>query len=160
MALKESLKPMLDERRIATLVTYSEDGLPHVTAVWFYHDGGDLYVATSDQTGKGRNLQRDPRAAICIDSREAGKECGISACGEVELLTGAEARAWADRINSRYLTEAALQHPVMGPAFTEMSNLVIRLRPQRWISWDMETLGEALFGPKLDETLYFYPTLP
>ena len=105
-------------------------------------------------------LQRDPRAAICIDAREAGKECGISACGDVELLTGEDARAWADRINAKYLTEAALQHPVMGPAFTEMSNLVIRLRPQRWISWDMETLGEELFGPEMDESLYFHPTLP
>jgi PPOX class probable F420-dependent enzyme len=160
MALKESLKHLLDERRIATLATNSPDGLPHITAVWYLYDDGALYVATNAKAGKGRNLASDSRAALCIESREAGKECGISACGEVELLEGADARPWARRVNEKYLTEAALAHPVVGPAFTDMSDLVIKLQPTRWICWDMETLGEELFGAGADESEFFYPTLP
>lgn len=166
MALKPSLEHLLDERRIAALTTFSADGLPHVTAVWFLHEDGALYIATSLQTSKGRNLQRDPRAALCIESRLVGQESGISACGEVELLSGDEAAPIAQRINSKYLTQAALEHPVVGPTFEAMSDLVIKLVPKRWISWDMAELGAELFGDpsaeisEENEAAFFHPTLP
>ena len=159
MSMKESLAHLLDERRLATLTTYSEDGLPHVTAVWFFYEDDAIYIATSHATGKGRNLKRDPRMAICIESREAGKESGMSACGTAELIEGEAAVPLARRINEKYLTETALAHPVVGAAFTEMSDLVIRLKPERWISWDMGELGAELFGGEVDESEFFRPTL-
>lgn len=157
MAFKASLAPLLDERRIATLTTCSEDGLPHVTAVWFLHEEGRLYVATGSTTGKARNLMRDPRAALCIESRAAGREAGLSACGVVTLLQGDAAAPIARRINEKYLTETALAHPVVGPAFASMSDVVIELAPERWIAWDMGELGEQLFGEGVDEAEYFHP---
>ena len=165
MALKPSLEHRLDERRISTLTTFSADGLPHVTAVWFLYEDGALYVATSVQTSKGRNLQRDPRAALCIESRAPGQENGISACGEVELLTGEAAAPIAQRLNAKYLTQAALDHPVVGPSFMAMSDLVVKLVPERWISWDMAELGAELFGDpsaeisEENEADFFHPTL-
>ncbi len=165
MSLKPSLEHLLDERRIAALTTFSADGLPHVTAVWFLYEEGALYIATSLQTSKGRNLQRDPRAALCIESRKAGEETGISACGEVELLTGEEAVPLAQRINTKYLTQAALDHPVVGPTFMAMSDLVVKLVPERWISWDMAELGAELFNDpsagisEENEAEFFHPTL-
>ena len=86
MAFNESLSHLLNERRIATLTTFSENGMPHVTAVWFLWQDGALYIATSHHTGKGRNLLRDARMALCIESREDGRESGMSASGEAELL--------------------------------------------------------------------------
>ncbi len=166
MALKPSLEHLLDERRIATMTTYDADGLPHVTAVWFLWEDGALYVNTSAQTSKGRNLLRDPRTAICIDSRELGKEAGISACGTAELLTGEAAAQIAPRVNGKYLTDKAMQDPVMGPAFEAMSDLVVKLVPERWISWDMEALGEEMFAAfdgddaEFNEADYFHPVLP
>ncbi len=159
MALNPALEHLLDERRIATLTTYSADGLPHVTAVWFLWKGGVLYITTNQDASKARNLRRDPRMAVCIESREDGKESGVSACGTAELLTGEEATAIASSINAKYLTKAALEHPVVGPAFEGMSDTVIKLVPERWISWDMEALGAQLFGEGVDEALYFHPTL-
>ena len=160
MTFNSSLAHLLDERRIATMTTFSSDGLPHVTAVWYLYEDGALYVATNADTSKGRNLRRDPRMALCIESREAGREAGLSACGEATLLEGASAAPIAHQINAKYLTEAAFEHPLVGPAFEEMSNLVIRLVPKRWISWDMAALGQQLFGDAVDESLYFKPLLP
>jgi PPOX class probable F420-dependent enzyme len=160
MALNESLAHLLDERRIATITTYSADGLPHVTAVWFLYENGALHIATNTNASKARNLRRDPRMAICIESRQAGREAGLSACGEAELLVGESAAPLARRINAKYLTGAAFDHPLVGPAFEQMSDLVIRLTPKRWISWDMAALGEQLFGDAVDETEFFRPLLP
>ena len=47
---------------------------------------------------------------------------------------------------------------MIGPAFVDMSDLVIRLKPGRWISWDMEEMA-AMFGDDIDEAEFFYPTL-
>lgn len=157
--MNEKLAHLLDERRIITLITYFEDGMPHVTAVWFLYEDGAIYITTNTSTRKARNLMKDPRMAICIESRTAGKEAGMSACGHAKLIRGEAARPLAERINGKYLTEAALAHPAIGPAFMEMSDLVIRLEPERWVSWDMESLGAELFGPDVDESLYFHPTL-
>lgn len=159
MAFNESLSHLLQERRIATLTTFGEDGMPHVTAVWFLWQDGALYIATSRHTGKGRNLARDSRMALCIESREDGREAGLSASGQAELLTGEIAAPLARQINSKYLTPTAMEHPVVGPAFIEMSDLVVKLVPQKWISWDMASLGAELFTPDMDPMEYFYPTL-
>ena len=159
MAFNESLSHLLDERRIATLTTFQEDGMPHVTAVWFLWQDGALYIATSSQTGKGRNLSRDPRMALCIESREDGQESGLSASGQAELLTGDSAATLAKQINGKYLTPKAMEHPVVGAAFVGMSDLIVKLVPEKWISWDMEAMGEELFTPDMDPAEFFYPTL-
>ena len=159
MAFDESLSYLLEERRIATLTTFDVQGMPHVTAVWFLWQNGALYLTTNDRSGKGRNLSRDPRMALCIECREAGREAGLSASGRAELLTGEKATALAGQINGKYLTPAALNHPVVGAAFSGMSNLVVKLVPERWISWDMAALGDALFPPGSDASGFFHPTL-
>ena len=159
MAFNEKLAHLLEERRIATLTTYSPDGLPHVTAVWFLYEDDAILMATNTGAGKASNLRRDPRMAICIESREAGRESGMSACGHAELLVGQDAVEIAGRINAKYLTPEGLVHPIVGTAFKEMSNLVIRLRPERWISWDMSALGSELFGEEVDEAEIFRPVL-
>lgn len=159
MAFKESLSHLLEERRIATLTTFAQDGMPHVTAVWFLWQDGALYIATSRHTGKGRNLTRDQRMALCIESRQDGLESGLSASGHAELLTGDMAAHLARQINGKYLTPKAMEHPVVGPAFVGMSDLIVKLVPEKWISWDMEEVGAELFTPDMDASEYFYPTL-
>ena len=159
MAFNESLSHLLQERRIATLTTFAEDDMPHVTAVWFLWQEDALYIATNRHTGKGRNLARDARMALCIESREDGREAGLSASGRAELLTGDGAAQLARLINGKYLTPKAMEHPVVGPAFIGMSDLVVKLVPARWISWDMAAVGENLFTPDMDMAEFFYPTL-
>ena len=88
MAFNTKLAHLLDERRIVTLTTLAEDGMPHVTAVWFLWEDGAMYIATGAATSKASNLARDPRIAVCIESREAGREQGMSASGHAELLSG------------------------------------------------------------------------
>ncbi len=159
MAFNESLAHLLDERRIAALTTFDKNGMPHVTSVWFLWQDGALYIATSQSSGKGRNLLRDARMALCIESREDGQEAGMSASGEAQLLTGDEAAALAPQINGKYLTPKAMQDPVVGPAFLGMSDLVVKLVPEKWISWDMAALGDELFTAEMNPAEYFYPTL-
>jgi PPOX class probable F420-dependent enzyme len=77
MSTEELLSFLVGEpARAAKLATTRADGRPHVAPVWFVVDRtaatdesplGDIIVTISAESVKGRNLRRDPRAAICID---------------------------------------------------------------------------------------------
>jgi nitroimidazol reductase NimA-like FMN-containing flavoprotein (pyridoxamine 5'-phosphate oxidase superfamily) len=56
-------------RRPPALATTRADGSPHVAPIWFLPDGDDVVFTTWHASVKGRNLARDPRAAISVDDR-------------------------------------------------------------------------------------------
>ena len=57
--------------RTAKIATCGASGQPHVMPVWFMLDGEDLVFTTWGDSVKGRNLRRDPRAAIVVDDEVA-----------------------------------------------------------------------------------------
>ena len=54
----------------ARLATLDEDGYPIITPLWFLWEDGVSYMTSVDGRRHLRNLQRDPRASICVDSEE------------------------------------------------------------------------------------------
>jgi len=57
--------------RTAKLATSGPSGQPHVMPVWFALEGEELLFTTWGDSVKGRNLRRDPRAAIVVDDEVA-----------------------------------------------------------------------------------------
>jgi PPOX class probable F420-dependent enzyme len=52
------------------LATVKADGGPHVAPVWFTFDGEDIVFLTAVTTLKHRNMERDPRVSISVDTEE------------------------------------------------------------------------------------------
>src|SRR5205809_654960 len=57
--------------RTAKVATSGPGGQPHVMPVWFVLDGEELVFTTGGDSVKGRNLRRDPRAAVVVDEEVA-----------------------------------------------------------------------------------------
>ena len=57
--------------RTAKLATSGPGGQPHVMPVWFVLDGEELVFTTWGDSVKGRNLRRNPRAALIVDEEVA-----------------------------------------------------------------------------------------
>ena len=57
--------------RTAKLATSGPGGQPHVMPVWFVLDGDELVFTTWGDSVKGRNLRRNPRAAVVVDEEVA-----------------------------------------------------------------------------------------
>ena len=57
--------------RTAKLATSGPGGQPHVMPVWFVLDREELVFTTWGDSIKGRNLRRDPRAAVIVDEEVA-----------------------------------------------------------------------------------------
>jgi PPOX class probable F420-dependent enzyme len=148
---------LLEGRHIAALATIRPDGLIHLTALWYLYEDGLLYVATGSRTRQARNVEAQPTASLMVDTRVPGFERGVTASGTADLIRGDEAQPLRRRIQSRYLTERALSDSRVGPSF-DADDVVIRITPRAWVSWDMGELNARYFDGRLStETGYMHP---
>jgi PPOX class probable F420-dependent enzyme len=67
-ALPESARAVVESDALAHLVTLNRDGSPQVTCVWVGLDGDEIVSAHLRQQQKLRNIQRDPRIALSIET--------------------------------------------------------------------------------------------
>jgi PPOX class probable F420-dependent enzyme len=68
----EQLSPealrLLESDAVATVITLDADGSPHVSAAWVGVEDGDVVIGTLNDQRKLRNLRRDPRIALTLQS--------------------------------------------------------------------------------------------
>jgi PPOX class probable F420-dependent enzyme len=147
--LASSFYDFLQGRYIATLATQNADGTAHLTAVWYLFDSGYLYVGTSSKSRKARNAAARPNASLMVDARKPGKERGVTVTGKVEVISGNQAQEINRRIESRYLSAAAMSDPQVGPILAAFDDVTIRLTPMSWTTWDMAVLDAQAFGGRL-----------
>ncbi|HET6820590.1 MAG TPA: PPOX class F420-dependent oxidoreductase [Candidatus Limnocylindria bacterium] len=59
---------LLESDAVATVVTLDADGSPHISAAWIGVEQGEVVIGTLNAQRKLRNLRRDPRVALSIQS--------------------------------------------------------------------------------------------
>jgi PPOX class probable F420-dependent enzyme len=73
--LSAHARRVLEQPRVAHLVTLNADGSPQVTTVWVGLDGDEIVCAHLAQHQKVRNVRNDPRVALSIEAE--GKTHGF-----------------------------------------------------------------------------------
>ena len=68
VVLSDAARQLLESDAVAHVVTIDEDGRPHVTAAWVGLDGDEIVIATLPDQRKLKNLRRDPRIALSVES--------------------------------------------------------------------------------------------
>lgn len=66
--LPESARAVLESDGLAHLVTINPDGSPQVTIVWVGVEGDDVVSAHLREQQKLRNIRRDPRVALSVET--------------------------------------------------------------------------------------------
>ncbi|MGI9022866.1 MAG: PPOX class F420-dependent oxidoreductase [Acidimicrobiales bacterium] len=103
MSESERLAFLRDPVRPAMLSSVRADGRPHVAPIWYDVDGDLVVFTTGASTVKGRNLQRDPRVALCVHDDQPPYSF-VLVEGVAEISDDREAlRSWAARIGGRYM---------------------------------------------------------
>ena len=59
---------LLASAAVATVATIDPDGSPHLSLAWVGLEDGEIVFATLDDQRKLRNLRRDPRIALTVQS--------------------------------------------------------------------------------------------
>jgi PPOX class probable F420-dependent enzyme len=68
VAIPDSARPILEGPNLAHLVTIDPDGAPQISCVWVGLDGDEILFASLGPWRKLRNLQRDARVALSVES--------------------------------------------------------------------------------------------
>ena len=118
--------------RTAKLATTGPGGAPHVMPVWFVLDGEELVFMTGEDSVKGRNLRRDPRAAVVVDE-EVAPYAFVHIRGHVTLSDDLEELLpFSTAIGGRYM--GADRAEEFGRRNAVPGELLVRLRPERLIA--------------------------
>ncbi len=66
----EEVASFLDQQRVVVCATNGPRGWPHLMPLWYVVRGDDLWAWTYAKSQKVRNLERDARATLQIESGE------------------------------------------------------------------------------------------
>ena len=128
----------MSEPALARLATVNPRTLqPHVVPVWFEWDAGCLWISAFRSTRKVKDLQKNLRISVVVDTVEAdGKNCAVIFEGACELLTArdvVEPRSLS--IYTRYLGPEGALKPDPQSWIHDAENLIICLKPERVYAW-------------------------
>jgi hypothetical protein len=124
----------------------------HLTPVWYLFEDEGFFVSTGSSDRKVRNILDRPQVSLLVDIRKPGSECWVSASGTAEIIRGERSKAINQKIGLRYLTQAALEDPRVGPVFAASGEVTIGLTPHTWRSWDLKSLDDQFFAGILRQT--------
>jgi PPOX class probable F420-dependent enzyme len=68
MNIPESARAVIESGALAHLVTLNPDGSPQITCIWVGLDGDEIVSAHLFPQQKLRNVRRDPRVSLSIES--------------------------------------------------------------------------------------------
>ena len=127
------------------LATINRDGTPHLVTMYYAVFDGLVGFWTYRTSQKAKNLDRDPRATVLVETGEGYDQLhGVQIGGMVERITD-EARilACGSAIYGRYVGEITpeLEGYVRQQAQRRWAYL---LQPQRVASWDHRKLAAAM----------------
>jgi PPOX class probable F420-dependent enzyme len=66
--LSDAALELLGSAVVATIATINADGSPHLSAAWVGVEDGEIVVGTLPDQRKLRNIRRDPRVSIQVQS--------------------------------------------------------------------------------------------
>ena len=72
--ISASVRDVLNGPHLAHLVTLNADGSPHVTVVWVGFENDEIVAGHLGSWKKVRNVQRDPRVALSIETGRPGPQ--------------------------------------------------------------------------------------
>ena len=62
----EEIKVFLAEQKVCRMATVGKDGMPHVIPMWYVILDGEIYIETTGNTKKVRNVESNKKTALII----------------------------------------------------------------------------------------------
>jgi PPOX class probable F420-dependent enzyme len=140
----EEAAAFLDEQRIVICATNGRDGFPHLMPLWFVVRGGTVWAWTYAKSQKVRNLERDPRVTLQIETGERYDQLrGLMLRCEAVLHRDAETiGAFLAELAARYAPPGT-DPEAMRAGFARQipKRVAIEFAERDRVSWDHRKLG-------------------
>jgi PPOX class probable F420-dependent enzyme len=135
-----------------SLATIDREGYPHLVAMAYAVDRGDIVMTSFAKAQKVVNLRRNPHAAIMVESGKAYNTLkGVMVRGRAEIIADTDKVLEVLSLAARRMSTASaneVQHSAgdSNNSITQQARsfaakrVVIRLHPEKWASWDHSKL--------------------
>ena len=141
----EDVRELLDEERVAVVSSLGPRGWPHSMPMWFVVREGDVWVWTYTKSQKVRNLERDSRATVLVETgREYGELRGLMIEAQAEVHRDFETViGFAEELTIRYAEGISSVEGDARKALEAQApkRVAIHFRPLRTATWDHRKLG-------------------
>ena len=99
--LPQSVKTLLEDKAYGHVITFNSKGTPETTMVWMDVEGDQVVFNTAEGRQKPKNLRRDPRVIVSVQSRTDPQAYAVFH-GKAHL-TESGADASIDKLAKRFL---------------------------------------------------------
>lgn len=141
----DEIRAYLQGQRRIILVTNGPDGLPHpVPMNYGLDEQGRILITSFRKSQKVRNLERDPRAALLVESGKAYAELkSVIAFADAELISEPdEVRKAMAQIQAADEMALSLSPEMEAQVRASTAKrVVLRFTPFRYVSWDHAKIG-------------------
>jgi PPOX class probable F420-dependent enzyme len=136
---------LLGSERVVVVSSIGPRGWPHSMPMWFTVRDGEIWVWTYAKSQKVKNLERDPRATLLVETGHEYSELrGVQIEAEAELVrdTG-EVLEFAKELTLRYAEGIDELGPDAAAALQAQApkRVAIHFKPVRTATWDHRKLG-------------------
>ena len=141
----EETSELIDSERIVVVSSFGPRGWPHVMPLWYVPRDGEIWIWTYAKSQKVKNLERDPRATLLIETGVEYQDLrGIQIEAEAELIRDIdEIVEYAKEMTIRYSEgiESVEGDAAAGLQAQAPKRVAIHFHPKRTATWDHRKLG-------------------
>jgi PPOX class probable F420-dependent enzyme len=138
-------RQLIDSERIAVVASFGPGGWPHLMPLWYVPREGEIWIYTYAKSQKVRNLERDPRATVLIETgHEYAELRGVMIEAEAEIQREIEeVFPLAEQLTLRYADgidslEGDAREALKAQA---AKRVAVRFVARRTATWDHRKLG-------------------
>jgi PPOX class probable F420-dependent enzyme len=134
------------------LATIDHNGYPHLVAMAYALDKGDIVMTSFAKAQKVVNLRRNPHAAVMVESGKAYNTLkGVMVRGRAEIIEDTEKvlevlglitrrMAQTNRARTQQSDEDVNDQMAQQARRLAAKRVAIRIHPEKWASWDHSKL--------------------
>ncbi len=115
----------MEKSRNYWITSTNADGSPHAAPVWAVWVEGALYFGTDSKSRKGKNLARDPRVVVHLESGD-----------DVVIIEGVMEKVTPETaLKEKIKTVYAAKYSVTPDLSAEVDNAWLTLKPKTALAW-------------------------
>lgn len=141
----EETRELIDSERIVVVSSLGPRGWPHVMPLWYVPRDGEIWIWTYAKSQKVKNLERDPRATLLIETGVEYQDLrGVQIEAEAELIRDVDRIVdYAKEMTVRYSEgiESVEGDAAAGLQAQAPKRIAIHFHPKRIATWDHSKLG-------------------
>ena len=138
-------RELLESERVVVVSSIGVRGWPHSMPLWYVPRDTEIWIYTYAKSQKVKNLERDPRATLLIETgHEYGELRGVEIEAEAEIHRDADTvYDVAQELTVRYSDDIASVEGDAAEALKAQARkrVAVRFEPRRIASWDHRKLG-------------------